>query len=99
MSLSSPVREHFKGLMFGYYKQQAPSLSQPSVGTIADAARMSAYATVISTFYGAHRKLSDIAQECLRHTPDKRYGAVSNRSSNTKIFPAASGFPPKRSSL
>jgi len=31
--------------------------------------------------------------------PDKRYGAASNRSSKTKIRPAASGFPPKRSSL
>jgi hypothetical protein len=45
MPLSFSGREHFKELMFGYCNQQVASISQPSVGTIADAARMSAYAT------------------------------------------------------
>jgi hypothetical protein len=41
--------------------------SKPGVGTSADAARMSAYATMDSDTLACVRKLSDIAHECVRH--------------------------------
>jgi hypothetical protein len=54
MSLSFLLREHLKGLMFDCHRQQVAlmvtPISKASVGTSADAARMSAYATMISTF-------------------------------------------------
>src|ERR1700733_2431952 len=54
------LREHFKGLMFDCHRQQSGANDyahlEASVGTSADAARMSAYATMISTFYRASPK-------------------------------------------
>ena len=51
MSLSFLLREHFKGLMFDCHRQQVAlmvtPISKASVGTRADAARMSAYATMV----------------------------------------------------
>src|ERR1700683_1657563 len=55
MSLSFSLRGHFKGLMFDCHRQQVAlmvtPISKASVGTSADAARMSAYATMVSAFY------------------------------------------------
>jgi hypothetical protein len=60
MPLSFSMREHFKALMFDCHKQHAaPKVHQArkaSVHTSVNAARMSACATMISTFYGASPK-------------------------------------------
>jgi hypothetical protein len=42
-----------------------------------NAARRSACATMISMFYEPHQKLSDIAQECVRHDVVQPYGRIT----------------------
>src|ERR1700691_1438688 len=56
MPLSFFMREHFKALMFDRHKQHAAPISKASVHTSVNAARMSACATMISTFYGVSPK-------------------------------------------
>src|ERR1700733_1143496 len=76
MSLSLLLRKHFKGLMFDGHRHQVAlmvtPISKASVGTSADAAHMSAYATMISTFDRVSPKTKwHCAQKCVRHAPER----------------------------